>query len=659
MINLAEFYEVIILLGFPVLAFGCVALFGKKLKYTLAIVALSQCVQIGLTGFLLSEIEKEHVLVKTQFTNWFMISDQNIKFEVGTIIDTMGLTSVLVIALLLLILSVSQWFKLDSFPTQNKWRNYYCGMSIAQAGVNLAWLSSGYWVYLLGLFSVYIGILICGSAKWVESKDHSDDWMRSGVIGSFGIIISIIGALILLGQSASLNWHHLTYWERGWDIYVGTTLMLLGAYLTLQPYPFSSHKKTGFTYSLAEDLLVQCLIVAWAVFPLFVRFVTRFDFIGVNPSLGILFSIVSILTLISGIVEDSPEQKIWRLSFSLVSTSFAVSCLAGVQYGYSILVGSTIGLLAIAALTVSHKSKQKIIKRKGVDWFRSIVLGLSVMQVMGLVSTVSSNGFVSVFHALFTSPIHLVFVASNYFLIILLAGVVFWDQIKRISKDPFVFNSCITSLCLILVFGMGFVWTGSISGGSLWWVFEENTWIAVDRIWDSWLAKMFLNYDRLTYHERFFSYDGQSWLYLSSVYLGCIALGLSLSVWLNTKLEIIHVSKNKIKNYLIEGFYVIRLFAKITTIISSQLSRFETNIIEKKIIRNIFLKTDHFLQWSVRLLIRGDQATFREVTEIVRKSATLSSKSFQIISNGNFQWYILFGLGSLMVLLLHFFLVLR
>ncbi|MGZ3707684.1 MAG: hypothetical protein ACXWPM_02490, partial [Bdellovibrionota bacterium] len=247
------------------------------------------------------------------------------------------------------ILSVLIVFNGALFTREPRSERVYSAIAFGAAGVALSWLAASPWLAFMGIsLSVFGGFLSLGN-RW-DSNREADSAIRYAWERAWGLVFAMLGASILASTRRGLVWGSVELASPD-SLSVNTAgaiLLVLGLFVQTQSFPFFGRMVAVSETQPAIRVFASQVLPALAAFSILFRFEAQLRSVGVFPVFGWIALASAILTLLSGILQNS-----WRSGLSLFcaagfSMSLAALALTSSQAGMEILLSTSLGSVVLA-----------------------------------------------------------------------------------------------------------------------------------------------------------------------------------------------------------------------------------------------------------------------------------------------------------------------
>jgi nitrate reductase NapE component len=426
--------------------------------------------------------------------------------------------------------------------------------------------------------------------------------------------------------------------------WIGSTLLVIGLFIQMQPFPLLGWiVSDSETYPPLRTLLNQ-LLPAWAAFPLLLRLEPHFVNLGLFPGFGWFALCSSLLAVLTGLF-----QRKWRVGLgSWLAAGFSLSCallaFSGPVPAMGMLIGVSLGAMVLsgAAIALEDDCTKNDANRKRAIWIK-IAVFLGAAAGTGTLGFVSAHGGLRWIYQSIALPggLTALFLVVLFFFV-LLGWRLSWcvNRLQTASEAPWF---TILSLFVWILLSLGFVWTGTVTGG----VLSGDP----DRLVHSFFA--------LFFGTRSVELENASDLITaSSLYWGALILAFATAYWTSGRSEDRWMTladfMPKTSKFLAGGYGIDAMVERINIGIT-WFGNFAENLIDQKI----------WSDWVPKILFQGIRTVSGAVNELdfrisaqigtgLRRSVEIPAKILQLIQTGDLRWYLFFALGSGFALLLHF-----
>ena len=575
---------------------------------------------------------------------WIGSHTEATSIGVGLSRDTLGLAFASLAALLCGVFLLSR----DLTLLEKRPQRLYSGACLATTGTALCWLAETPWTAMTGLALIFLGGFITLGADW-ENEANAQFAARFARERTFGMGLATLGGLALVSAGAVFGWNGASAWPANTTSQLGAWCLAIGLFLHLEPFPL-----LGWPVSPSEHLPVKRVLFA-QVFPaigsfaLLIRMEAPLRAIGVLPHFGWIALASAILASLTGLLQER-----WQASLSVwVSGAFA-SAVAALAFSGPWAAAAVLVSVSCAAAVFGFASSIFELKQtkavKGslqADGWAKIQSVLAAAIGAGLIGfTLAGGELRSVAGALGLEGDSAGVIAGSVitfsrFCLALLAFKLAWF-FPRMAKPVFASWTSVVPSLLIVIASMGWVWTGTLTGGVIPGDPDRVMISLFDMVFTA-NAKGMSGADALTASWMLW---GSFVVALATAYWTCRG---QLSGWEKAARKFPRFSRFVSSGYGVDAgtdrvFWAIRW-------LGAQVYEW----VDQRIWKGYL---PFSIDWVIRKLGAGtawlDLQVLRRLDQGIRGSVEGPAKGLQQIQNGNVQWYLFFAIGSGIAILLHF-----
>ncbi|OFZ52834.1 MAG: hypothetical protein A2428_04660 [Bdellovibrionales bacterium RIFOXYC1_FULL_54_43] len=635
-IVLASYLFILFLAGLAVLVFG-----KRRQNYATWIIGILLVGLLAMVALGWSSLVEEGLHEKRWLTGWILPRDEPGAITVGVLQDPLGLTMVALATILSGIVLLNRGL-LAKEPSPER---YKAAFAISTVGVSISWIAMTPWLSFVGIGLAILGGFVSLGSRW-DTDGEANVAMRFGWEKSWGLFLAVLGACILAGSRPPLDWANAESWAAlpGSSDEIGAGLLAAGLFIQLQSFPLTGWIITSSGSPPVLRVVLNQVFPALAVFGVLIRLEPQLRSVGILPVFGWVALGSALFTIGSGFLQTQGRQglSLWiSAGFSVVFSTLAFS---GQWVATAVLIGLVLGAAAfsIAVSAFDVKGPKGASNGTKSDWIK-VACFAAVAAATGVLGFVSAGGILRWLAVWDSSALE--FAAGFVFFLFVLHGwKLAWNafRVKSISDASWF---TISAPFVLIVLALGLVWTGTASGEA---VFE-----APDRLFASLFDILF---GSSSARDR--AGDGEALSSALWLLLGIQAVAFATAYWTSgRKLDLFQQAA--------------RTFPRFSAFLTSGygVDRFGLWVL------GIMRATGSFIDWAVgeqfagRLggtlavrLIRNTAAAFtaaddkfsERLNATVLRVVQVPGKVFQLIQNGDVQWYLLFGIGSGMAMLLHF-----
>ena len=428
---------------------------------------------------------------------------------------------------------------------------------------------------------------------------------------------------------------------------IGAGFLLFGIFVQTQPFPFLDWLTRTPRVSSAASVIGGQVLPTIAAFALASRFEPEIRLAGVFPAFQWLALASAILAAVCGMGQENWKTALPLWISSGFSFAFATLCSSGPVNAFSILIGVALSSSVLAMLASAREAG--VSGSRGKSWFKPLVL-LSAAPGVGLIGFVSAGGIVRMMTVAAQDPVR----AVLFTLALLITQLALWKSIFSIlsfkggsvektqaGAPETILPFALSAAVLLLSFGV--LWTGTASGG----VIPHDP----DRLFPSWMGILF--------GQSATDWGDDSEVVLAqSLVWSCLAVAGLVSYWLfgrgfdlfNRALK----NSPRLKRFLQTGYSAGRIGNGLIAGLTSAGHFFELWLSEKLSISWFPTAIETVLNHSSRWVNRTDQKVYTRQESLLRQWVEVPIKTLQLIQNGDLQWYLVFAMGCVVAILIHF-----
>jgi hypothetical protein len=577
-------------------------------------------VGIGLFIFLAAQLFAGNALfdnalkTKTWTRGWILPPDMPGAITVGVIQDTLGLSTCLFLTLVAVMLLLHK----GTLRGVSRPERFYAAVGFGAAGACISWFSLTPWISFIGLGLAILGGFLSFGMAWEKPEEASNAatfaWERS-----IGVILAIFGACGLnLGEPT------LTI--------ISGFLIVGGLFIQFQPFPFLHGVVCPSRLRPWIRVLMTQILPAWSAFSILLRLEPQLRQLGVFPVAGWVAGGATFLVLIVGICQADWRRGLAGWVSGGLSLAATVLAFAGPRAGFSMLLGLTAGGMTFVSAGSALLETSQDSKPQGDS-----SVPLKALVIFGIAAATGFFGFVSmdgglawIGQAMADKPAMVAVPVVLISIFVFLGWKLAWSLISlpgpvRVEWPEFV---C-PIVTLLLSFGV--FWTGMLTGG------------AVPGGGDQVFASLFGYF--------FEPINGAPALdpTTEGVYGTMIAVAIAVAYWLAKKLETPPASA--VWSFISSGYGIEKVGQKLELgldWVGRQMNRWVDNELWN---RWLPLGLATALTFVARQISRADRAISDRTRDGARVSAEVPAKFLQLIQNGDVQWYLVFALGSGLLIL--------
>ena len=614
--------------------------FGKKLpRLGLSGVSLGLLIAIVSLSFSFYELAQTQFQIKSWLRGWIWPKEEMGAITAGLLEDPVGL----IMAGLALLVGVFSLLSKSLDDTKLKPERFSAGVALGGAGAALAWISLTPWLSFLGLLVTNFAAFVAFSARW-DSKEDSNFSARFAWQRIWGLLFCLLGTAGIASGKAALSWglsaESSALGVVSFQNQLGGWLLLVGLLIQCEVFPFFSWLlMPSETFPVARAVLGQ-ILPGMAAFAILYRVSPWLSQLGIFPLAGWIALGSLPLVALSGLMQAQWKESLRTLVSLGLIFSFAALSLEGrwISLGIFIAVNLSSAALSIwlTALEVGGPSGNA--NRKKAITCKAFML-VSLLGFFGALGFVSAGGMARWFVDAWSVPAVFAALAAGVLMINLLGWKLFWAA-TRLKLHTQASWFAVLSPVILFLLTLGILWNGSLTGALLDFPAEK----VLPSTLDLMTGKA----------EEVLSPEGISF-WLQS---GLLGLSFLLSLIFSKRIEDRWISLAKrlprFAGFVAEGYGMDRL----TLMVEKTLARVGGMtywLVDQKI-------WNHFLpfgitggiRWGAKLSVAGDKKVVSFFARFLRIWIDVPSKMLQLVQNGDVQWYIFFGLGSGLAMLIHF-----
>jgi NADH:ubiquinone oxidoreductase subunit 2 (subunit N) len=605
----------------------------------LFLLVLSGAIVFGGNG-LVEEASKTQIWLR----GWIWPVDREGALAAGVLQDFLGL----ILAGLGALMGALLLAGCQILPNQARPERTHSAIALAVAGCAMSWLALSPWLALAGLSLVVLGGFISLGSSW-DSEEESELAIRFGRERAFGIILSVLGACALAGGHAPLLWSKAQHWiadpqAASFSEIIGAALLISGLLVQLQPFPLLSWTVSpGKTLPWIRVSLTQ-VFPAWATFGILLRLQSSLGEPIVFTVLGWVLLGSTFLAVISGTLQKRWEATLGAWFSAGASLAAAILCLSSAEPALALMIGLGLGATALAcsqSLLVSNEDEDteetQTVSGGMVIWAKTAAF-LGVSAAIGVPGFISAKGQIEWLLQSWHDPAQTVAAISSFALFSILGWKLGWMVSRTSSKRLPQWTGLMIPTLLVLL-ALGIAWNGEVLGGALLG--------GGDRVAPSLMDLLF--------GAKPSGADESPTII--GAYLGTLLLSLGAAYWASLKTltpESEGTVVSKVYRVILSGYRMDGLMKRATdsmTWASTQMDFF----FDKRVMGEWIPKAlTTAVRTTANAIIRVDSVVSVNGRKFVRQWIDSPAKLLQLIQNGDVQWYLLFGMGSGLVILAHY-----
>jgi hypothetical protein len=351
----------------------------------------------------------------------------------------------------------------------------------------------------------------------------------------------------------------------------------------------------------------------------------------------------TVLAVVSGMLQSKWDAALAAWFSAGASLAAAVLCLASPQPALALIIGLGLGASALACcLSLIQTADAAIDGEEGVG---GTVTGTKVAAFFGIAAGIGVLGFVSAGGAVnwlmqaWRDPALAAAALSAFSLFAMLGWKLGWMMSRRkLSSMPHWSALIVPTLFILL--SLGILWSGDILGGAL-----PG---GADHVGPSLMELLF--------GPSTVSVEQSAPVF--GAYLGAIVLSLAAAYWASIQTRELEPEGwvQKLYDGIVSGYGVDRLVGRAISGLTRAIASVDLTI-EKRVWGNWVPKgLTVIIRSTSSAITRADDAVSVHGRKVVRQWIDSPAKFLQLIQNGDVQWYLLFGVGSGLLILAHYLL---
>lgn len=594
---------------------------------------------LAFCGIALGGLAEDKFAPKGWLRGWIGPREDAGAITVGLLQDPFGLVLSLLAALLIGLYLVDRGL----YVREKSPERYYSALAVSGSGVGLALIAATPWLVLCGLTLSVLGGFICLGSRW-ETNEGAGLSIRFAWERFWGLIVAVIGFCLLAASRGAISF----VGEKGFAPSIGSprtdqlgaALVAFGIFVQLGSFPFLGAIIEESNALVPLRVLTTQVLPAWCAFAMLVRFEGALRQLGVFPVFGWVGFGSAALALASGLVQQN-----WRTGLSIaVSAGFSLAvgalAFAGPRAGVALVVVVGLGGLALATAGNELDGASGKKASEPAPWNR-VGSGFGAAALSGLLGYASAVGGLQVALKLYENPPAL----AAALVVLLLLGTLTWSVHWRIlrlqgGQPARVLSAALPFLLSILC--LGAVWTGSATGG----FFPGGE----DTFGPSLLELFFPGHVPMPDPGSFATVAALvGAMGLLGLLIGFSTTGRKIDSWAKLR-----ESAPRFAGFLGSGYSVDKGLLKLRDSMV-RLARgaewlFSEGLWSKWMPRAF----DAVIRKGGELGARADDRLSLGLATGVRSSVDAPAKVLQAIQSGDVRWYLFFGIGSGIALLLHF-----
>lgn len=558
--------------------------------------------------------------------------------HVGLMLDPLGLAMTMLaggIGLLII-------FNRNLFQKVPRIDRVFSAVAICSAGISLAWLSLTPWLALLGISLIIFGGFVSMGGRWDEGDREALFTFRGTLEGFWGLLLGLMGTAMLASSELIINWNQQVFWSANPKIIYAAVFLVTGAFLFFRPFPFLGWTLMPSRVSFLIRVLLSSLLLGWAAFAVLIRMEPRLRMIGVFPAFGWAAFGAAFFSAVCGFFQEDWHKAVLLWLSTAFSLSTAALAFAGSTTGFSIMIGLSLGMTALAffGVIVNEGSSRSTTARKKNLWAKT-GLFISAFCASGFIGFISCGAGVGWLGKIQEDITQVVCLAIALFSLAYSAWRIAW-MAGVIRKFTDINWFSIFMPYLLLICSLGVFWTGALGGG-----------VAPD-----FRSPLFASLLTLFFQEGgFFSgvVDEHRYYLALGIYFGPILLGMIAARWMRSR-KTTYISPG-IAKFFAESFYIdtiMNSFLGYLIAIERRIEFILSHSVWEKWINRISVTT---LGKASRASASFDSVVSGYQLNFTRKIVYLPAKVVQLMQNGDLQWYLFWVIGIAAALLVRFLVI--
>lgn len=576
---------------------------------------------------------------------WIGTASETTSISVGLIRDTLGLSLSSLAALLIGLLLLN----FDLCATEKRPQRIFSGACLSASGACLAWSSLTPWTGMIALSLVLLGAFISLGANW-ETEANAQFVARFARERAFGLGVALLGGMSLTSSGTPFQWTENAVWAATGANVFAAWLIATGLFLQLQPFPFLGWGVMGNDNLTAKRIVLAQAIPALAAFALLIRIEPQLRAIGVLPHFGWIALGSVFLGSLTGLLNERWQSSASTWASGTFGMAMTALSFAGPWSATAVLVSAVCASSALGFFGSILDTSEKKTVQGTLDAAAWTKMGLfaAAFAGSGFLGFSGAGGILKAsIGALVLEPESRGISAASLltlcqFMLSLLALKLAWLSIRNTGQ---ILVSWVTALSpfLALIAGMGWLWTGTLSGA----VFPDQ----VDLVMVSMLDTVFPNGGKLLGENEFFVGSWMIWgsfaVAFATAYGTC--RGVASNGWESLAKKFPRFSGFVSTGYGIDSGTsgVIGGVIWIGSKTYEWLDRRFWQGYLPQAMGWVVRQTGSTVSWL-------DQQWRQRLDQGVRLGTEGPARALQFIQNGDVQWYLVFAIGFGIAVLIHF-----
>ncbi len=623
------------LLGFFISFYGS-RLGRKNLMITgLAMLGLFVSVFLGAINLLEGFPEVAH---KIKLVGWIWPKTELGAVQLGLVEDFHGLSisALTWFVSAVFLLSGGAFFKVE------KIEQIYASTIISTAGVMLAWHGLTPWICFVGILMTIWAGFISLPQRW-GSQAEAEYSARFLFERLSGLILSLLGACILVGTRSVFSWETSEIWSSSalgdWTDLVGGWALVLGLWMQFQPFPFLGLLMSSSAAPHSSRILLTLIYPALSAFAVFNRMETQLRNMDIFPVFGWVALGSVFFTVFAAVFQKNYKITLNLWISSGLSIALAILAFSGTIESKFVLMGVVLGGAVFANITMFNATQSVSSKTKKRQFLLAkTMLVLALLSSTGMVGFISAGGYLRWMMNGTDLVLHTIAFSIVLFLFIFLGWRCFRGVVESADFVPSDWTAIIMPFVLILE-SLGLLWNGTWSGGV---VFGGG-----DRAYKS-LQQFF--YPGLV--DGPLPQELDVFNSASVIYWGIHVFALISAFLISQDFFISRFSV--LTHFLGQAYRVDRFFAWIRNVIYFVGVSAQKNV--DKNLWGIWIPRGmlRLARMAADVVFRFDLFILNWLKVTSKKSVDAPALAVQLVQNGSIQWYLSFALGMGVVILLNF-----
>lgn len=569
---------------------------------------------------------------------WVVSKPEFSTIRVGISLDPIGVGSCCLWVLLAALVLINV-----DHPTEGvRADRAYAASAFSVSGVGLSWISATPWLSFVGLtFALFAG---CCAFSGTEEENGWRVAPKYLLERSSGLILALAGMFMLSSAGVNVSWFSAEAWPPEKIIQIGAAVFSTGLFLQFGATPILGFALTQEGLNQLPRLLGGYLAGGWAALALFFRLSNHLAETEILIPFAWICVISAILSLVVGLFQIDFKRILGAYVPALFCTSIAAFAFGSPLIAYGLLVGWTLGVvtLLLTALMVPRSTVNDSMKKKSVEQSPASFLILVVLAVclasggMGWVSHWALNSWLR-FAASDTTVC--VFSVLMQFLAVVVVWRMGWLLLntKRAFK---VSGRLASSAFACLLVSLSVFWTGEPLGLGL---FSTEIWSQRPLLERMFLVAVPAKAATLEFRDE----SGVFWAYLAIVVLG----GLT-AFWMRHNWIRFFKSVPKAAAFISSGYRTDRFWGFAAAHFIRWGAVTDQLISEGFWTRVLVIPSRMTFATLSKNLLKADEWILSRTGFVLERALYGAVRLPQWIQSGDVQAYLLFAIGSTVVLLI-------